>query len=896
MASTSDHECFKKKLFAAIRCKNIDDNFKEIVDEHYVKCEPFQFDQLLSEFYEEINLKGIKLPEKLAIFAENRLIRTRLFETAQKPKNDFSRVLQRVDVLSLLINDLNAQKESLDSVFFYINKIIALNIHILKKQLNFSYNLLPWEEIEFCLVIYMANWLGQDITLVSNMILNRDRILQHLNNFHSALCNEKPKFSQSKMKFTNRSVIKSNILTNYPQFVDLYADYETLRDIYSLRRMQQYLQPVLSCHEEQMKQFAVERTLQVIGENLKNTPESPNISSDTEERLLNSAPKNLKKVLTSLRNMLSHSAILEKKILLGEKNNDGDVVNDLKKVYTEVTVILYEKLKYVCEEKKLKVNLADADANLFLTRESDKVSHIISKLKLRHPEDASTYTNFQNLVNQKLARIQKLHGELNHEATDWDFTKLRTVPPDDEPLQNFIRCCTAVDKLKDNPREQILMMVDAVEAHLFEAGNIRSISDYKELLESDDYKNNAEEKVENICRKIEEALKSDKEKQRFYQELEKLKAVHFAREKILKSSEIRADDFLEMIKVFPSKVAKSLEGKSPQADLKEIKAAVKVVSDAYGILVQSVASDSVISLKNYRSLLNKFCATLKLKKEEIVDHLVEAFKDQIQDYFDTRLLQLLAISKAEEIDGDLQMLSVEMLLLDLLEILMNTYSFVDNTSYLDRPAPLLIGKNLRNYLAHGNPLVDVFPFDPRRAMATHGVLFLEKYFSFEEGVDYGQNVNFDPEHFAEMYHRRLTIVENQARMFEAAARGDVKNVEECVRNGADPSAFDVNGESGLKCAARANNVELLIYFLNQNADEAVEALLESAAENGCESVIEYLMESNPKAAEYMRKDGGNILLHLAVLNNKKSMVTYLLNLGKLFCSLHTKRYGQKCTH
>lgn len=864
-------QCFKKRLFDAFRSDD-SKGFKEIVDQFYDTCEPFLFDELLSEFYEEITLKGVRPSKTLNIFIQNRLIRTRLLEKAQKQKNDFSNVLQRVDFLIFLINDLNQHKQSPNGVFMYISKTIALNIHILKKQLSFSYNTLPWEEIEFCLVIYVAYCLGNDITLISGILLNHERILNHLIHFRDALQNEKSKFTESKTKFTNRNVIKTNILSIYAQFKSLYEDYEVLRDVYSLRRMQQYLYVVLSYEESEMIQFGIERTLQVIGEHLKNTPESPNISLDTEKRLLNSAPKHLKKILVSLRNMLSHSSVLEKKIFLGDNNED--IVNDLKKIYIEIVIILYEKLKDVCKGKNVTIDVGDADMKLFQTKESEKLREIIWKLKIKYPEDSSVYNKFHKSTFEKVMKLQKLYKELKLVGDASDCSNQEEDVKG--PLRGFVESFSVFERLRNNPREQLLMMVEALDTQLFDSSNIKRIGDYQEILESSDER--AKEKVEKICKNIEDALSNENEKKRFYRELESQKALHYAKMKILNSNDITSDQFLDMIKVFPSKVANNLEKMSIDTDITAIRAAVKVVSDAYGILLQTVASDTIISLKNYRNLLNKFCSTLKIKKDKVVDNLVDVFKGQIQAYFDLRWLQLLEVSNAAQMNEDLRMMSVEMLLLDLLEILMNTYCFVDNASYLDRPSPLLVGKNLRNYLAHGSALIDILPFDPCYSMATHCILFQEKCFDLQEGVAYGQTTNFDLKSFTEQYHKRLIIIDNQTAMFEAARMGNLRKVEECVKSNADPLALDINGESGLKCAAKANNVELLIYFLNQNVNEAVEGLLETAAENDCKSIIEYLLECNQQASVYVRSD--NKLLHLATLNNNRSMVTYLLNIGK----------------
>lgn len=856
------------------------DKFKEVITKYREKCSPQEFEEMLSEFYEEAHLRGIQFTDSQKVYVENQLIRVRLFEKAPKQSRDFSQVLKRIEFLDFLITDLNRLNQSNDAVFLYICRSIAINLRILKRQLSFTYDVLPWEEIEFCLVVYISRFVPSHSALTPELLIDRETIMTHLNNFNTALSSERPKLRESKTKFTSRAGIKQTILDAYPFFEALYADYEIHRDIYCLERMQRYLSVVLSSKKGEVKKFAVERTLQIIGENLKSTPESPNISPEVEQRLLDSAPKHLKQMLSSLRNSLKRTSVLEKKILLGDKY-DENIINDLKKIHLEIVTILSDKVKRLCDGKKVKPIVFEVSPDLFITKESEKLDEILAGLKRTYQEDEVIYAQFERTIHRKLIKLHKLQNEMKA-TSDWKFLDSRDIEEENEDaLAKFITTCSSFAKLKNSPRELLQTMVDAIELHLFRSKDISTIEDYKEILESED-DDGAERKVGEICKRIEMALANEKEKNKFRKELEAQKNLHMAKTKILKGD---IEGFNEMIYYFPNKTAKALESLSPKENLKQIQSTVKSVNDAYATLLQNVASDTIISLKNYRNVLSKFCSTLKLKKEEVVERLVEAFKEQIQGYFDNQMQNLIDITYNTEIRLDLQMVSIEMLLLDLLEILTHTYSFVDNTSYLDKAAPILIGKNLRNYLAHGDPLVDVLHFDPHLSMATHSVLFLEKYFEFEEGVDYGQNVNFNVETYTERYRQRLAIAENQSALFEAAQQGNMRGVRECVAKGASLRALSVNQESTLACAAKANNVELMIYFFENGVTENVATLLLRAAETGCESIIEYLMETYPETSSVL---ASCTLLYPAVANNNRSMVSYLLNIG---CSASTNYFA-----
>lgn len=289
-------------------------------------------------------------------------------------------------------------------------------------------------------------------------------------------------------------------------------------------------------------------------------------------------------------------------------------------------------------------------------------------------------------------------------------------------------------------------------------------------MEGGNVEENAKQKVDDVSLKMEEVLEGAKTRQCFYKKLEALKALHFAKNKILRAKLLSKGEYQAIIQEFPSRITKTLEIICPDNDLEEIKNTVKRIYDGYGQLVKNVVNKGVICVKNYRNLLDKFCEIFNLMNHSVVvDQLVKDFKNEIEKYSEDTLSQLIEIMNINGINNNyLRVISVEMLLLDLLEILMSTYNFTDNSLFLDRHAPLLIGKNLRNYLAHGSPLIDTFPFDPRSSMEIHCMFFKERSLNFNEEVSYGQTTSFVLENAKEVYHKRLDIFKNQTAMFEAA--------------------------------------------------------------------------------------------------------------------------------
>lgn len=805
--ATLKPKAFRQALLDKIN-KNDFESAKEIIETH---SEQHYFHEVLSEVYEEVgSIKRVQLSDQLQQLIEERLIKVRLFEKDEKhEENTLAESTDRIELLVFLIGELNIHRQSSDGAFVFICRTIAANVHVLRKTLDFTCVLLPCEELEFCLVMFIAGVMNRDLTTISELLLDREKIFCYLNQFHSALCIEKSKLHSKKV--ADRVGLKDNIVSNYPRFRTLYEDYEVLRDVYMLEQMRGCLSTLLSLDDESpIRQLAAERTLQVIVENLKSTTEA-------EKQLLNAAPKQLRNILTRLKNKSSYSGILVEKIFI-EKYNCESIINYLREFFFETFTILYKHLEKACERFNVEVNNDENTIKSF-TGLSQKIENVKTELAMH-----------QSVNKPKENKVLKQHFA----------ARMAAINSRELTVENTALATNA--KLK------------------------------KEKVELEDF---SEEKIVfSVCLKVEDSLEDEEDKQCFYNQLKAHKALHFAKVGILCGKVTSNEEYQKIIKAFP--MAETLSKLSMEEDLEEIKEIIKGVSDAYGLLIEDVAANGVIGLKNYKSFLNKFCRLMDLENDDIFEHLMDYFKEKLEAYFEEKIKQL---ADADNFNLKPQTLSTEILLLDLLEILMNTYNFTDNASYLDRPAPLLIGKNLRDYLAHGNPLIETFPFAPTNSMEIHSTFFKELTLTFNEDVNYGQTANFSLKHAREYHQKYLAIVENQAAMFEAARKGDLAKVKECVcRRNANPLALDVNGESALKCAVKADNVELLAFLFKQNVKESVNDLLEVAAESGSESALVYLLEGNDEAKEYVQGVDSK-LLHLAVLNDKEGMVKLLLSLG-----------------
>ena len=354
---------------------------------------------------------------------ENELINLRFFSNSsgqvQSAKDDLNNIRERVNLVLEKIGLLKAEylnEKEVDEKFLFVTKFIAQNIHVLKRQLKLTYDRLPWEEIEFCLISFVSCHVKrQEINLFYHSTLNKSRILNHLGNFANKLEDEKDIIKNvgiaklSALPKLKREKVVAEIVSNCPQFKELYKDHQQIRDVHSLEKINNCIKLASSADpKEREGQLIITRVLQVIGEYLKNTLESPKLSNTTSELLLLSLPKNTRNIIIDLRNSLSHAYSLFKRTEI-EVNKDSNfffgIQNDTKKVGVVVTDIHYNsKLKMVRILLKKIVSSNNLD-------EIKEVVTVLSTVELDNVE----LENFKMTEHEKL---EKLIKELSDNITD----------------------------------------------------------------------------------------------------------------------------------------------------------------------------------------------------------------------------------------------------------------------------------------------------------------------------------------------------------------------------------------------------------------------------------------------------------------------------------------------
>lgn len=313
-------------------------------------------DELLSKAYMLTKVNNVSVLKEIDFFIKTKLISLRFYSDKTPASLSIGEIEERIHLVIENINFLLEDKKAVvDDIFLYRAKFVTQNLYILKQHLKTTFTLLPWKEIVFCLVSFIsAHTQSQELGFFYHSLLTKESILKYLKNFTN--CLEDWLGTERKIPITDvrklnsmtrssREEIIAGILKASPSFQDLYDDFAELRDIYSLNSMKQYIDASASADcGTRVGQLTLKRTLQVMGEQLKNTVESPNLSSAVSEKLILSAPRETRKILTALRNSLSHAHVfqqMEEKTALIFYSN---MQNDVKKIGNVISEMLYFKL------------------------------------------------------------------------------------------------------------------------------------------------------------------------------------------------------------------------------------------------------------------------------------------------------------------------------------------------------------------------------------------------------------------------------------------------------------------------------------------------------------------------------------------------------------------------
>ncbi|GBM98995.1 Ankyrin-3 [Araneus ventricosus] len=359
LSPEEEDEHHHNAFYYAIRSNN--SNLLEILIDKWpndcLKENSDKLDDILSKAYKDLITKNVYICKGMEILVKNKYVDLRFFHenTVQKKAvadRDDTQNLKDLTMLRIdfILESIAYVREHFwesdpNEMFILSTEYIAKNIHTLKAAIASS-NKLLWEEIEFCLIIFIRSCLGRfQADPLYHFLLNKQRMLMHLGNFSDILITVKDQVRTAKINKFRKIVIKGiENLDIKPHFKALSDDFTQVRDLYTLETIRKSIK-VAVCADVSQKngQLLITRALQIIGEHLKNTLDSPKLSNATYELLLSTLPRNVKEIITDLRNCLSHAESLSSR-----SENEENVISFFASMQSDIeqlSIIIFDILR-----------------------------------------------------------------------------------------------------------------------------------------------------------------------------------------------------------------------------------------------------------------------------------------------------------------------------------------------------------------------------------------------------------------------------------------------------------------------------------------------------------------------------------------------------------------------
>lgn len=472
---------------------------------NYFVIYPWKLDKLLSRAYAELKLKHVHLSENIKIFVEEKLRALKVFsvdiEQDKYVETYLINIRERIDLVLqniTLLNKYYANGAPVDEKFLFITNFIAENVHVLKRRLKFTYNILPWEEIEFCMVSFISSHMKQkEVNLFCNAILNKSKILAYMEIFAKILDKAKANWKCSDIgTFHNLPNIKrekavADIVNSCPQLTEMYGDYQQIRDNEYLRQIRGYVNFALSADSKLREgQFVITRSLRMIGECCKNTLESPKLSSTTSELLLQVLPNNTRNIIMSLSNSATDANSLSRRIEI-ENSTQGHFwtgfQSDINNINNVVTDILYNnKLRIIRRLLTKIINTESYDdikeiagilSNVELN--SQVLTHIVTIMD--HHELVKILKEFHSCITDKTFHENELFNEIEsiiHFA--YINQHLKSIRTDLVGETALLKVLSEWKKMNDNDTRVIKLLVNRVLKKMpkqIESHNLKKIAE-----------------------------------------------------------------------------------------------------------------------------------------------------------------------------------------------------------------------------------------------------------------------------------------------------------------------------------------------------------------------------------------------------------------------------------
>ncbi|GBO23214.1 Ankyrin-2 [Araneus ventricosus] len=825
--SPNDHDEFHHNAFYYAVRSNMTDLLRILIEKwpnNYFGEKLEELDYLMSKSYKELKLRNVSLRKEMELYIQTKILNIRFFHKTPEDistGNSTDHTKKRVD---LVVENIELIKSTYwdsdpDEEFILSAEFIAKNIHVLKSVLKSTYDKLPWEEIEFCLTIFMQRCKKNfKSNLVYNTVLTKKKLLLYLEEFSNVLQSEMENIANGDIKkqMTKRERVVENIIEKNPIFQDLYADYERVRDFCSLETIKDYTNLAVSADPSTEEgKLLVIRALQVIGEHIKNTLTTPKLSIKTAHLLLYSLPFGTREVISKLRDSLLHdNFIVRSEIEKRSCNFFKDIQADISKMNRMTTETLSE-IK-TGQMKTLLLKLKDCkywkDVKELLETYNFSIDSIVSEIKK---------LDYDGLIKNDAKRLQELLSnffELFEEKTPFESSLFQQI-----------------DFVIQTEKKKFMTVKDKISLIIHKLCHISSFS-----------QNVDTDVVFNY-----DLLPFNFE----LPDISKPPVMHFSlllAQQLLNSCISRIEPENVEIWNIVWKIFDFIEFQ--MGKIKWIKGFFDFIRP------QNQKKRDSRKVEIEKIILSSKCLLLKkiLKKNNLIDNLVST---NLSVFENRRKFQAV----------------VEMLVLDILSLLDNSCSY--NNFFLDNNYILQAGRNLRNDLAHFNRLIhDLSPMASMQLLLNARKLVTENLTNNSRKIDQAEKC--DAFELEISHSENLFIIQNQRALFDALSEGNLEKVLECVKEGADIFGKDLKSTSCLHFSAKAPSTEAIKYCLKQGLDINSkdfndQTALHTAARFNRLEIAEYLLKEG--APINSRDAQGTTPLHIAAENDSQEVVKCLLD-------------------
>lgn len=642
---------------------------------NYFLDKPEKMNEILSTTYKEFKLKNVPLTEEVEMYVQSKLLNFRFPNSycQSSCKNNF--INERLDLIIEISNSLNDEYDLLDKpidkIFLYKATFLAQNIHVLKQLLKFTYNIIPWEEMEFLLVSFIAlHQKKTEINLFYRNYLGSKKIFYYLEYFiemllrerENLICpsNEDANFDLSKLD--RKEVVKAIREKNQVLKI-FYSDFREIRDIYSLTKINENIRLATKVDiTERDGQMIIIRALQLLGEYTKNTMEFPNLSTAETLIIILTLRSETRDFVNNQRNSSSSRFSLDNRLNLESITNIRfffDAQEDIKAVLNEVSNMLYKK-----KESLLK----DTFQKLRNNKSLDTLKELIRKVDDAELDELTMGDNFRA---GKLVKFQRLCDQL---------INMKFII--EQKPANF------VSNLKEYIRKIEVQLELRKQNYITGFKTLKSITKMvKQKCQLGDFPMTSMRIIQCLC--LEELSKLGKK----IENTDLLITLRDMKKFLEEHSELSS--YSDELDVFYTLVIEALHYYEIEAlNTKKIEQIDKKLREKTSQIYECYQERSAME---FTKLIEFYNVHLNL--------IINDLKVVLQIY-----------SKADRCDKKLQAL-IELLVLDITTILSLTGCFLqDNPYFLDDIVPLLTGEQLRGYLMNPSNLFDVLPFDPSIAV------------------------------------------------------------------------------------------------------------------------------------------------------------------------------------